>query len=69
MKILQTAEMDLPPDLPKGESVEVTYTVDKDMILNISAVLLKTGDKIDIRCEGVGVKIPDQPMPEGINIE
>ena len=69
VKILQTAEMDLPPDLPKGESVEVTYTVDKDMILNISAVLLKTGDKIDIRCEGVGVKIPDQPMPEGINIE
>lgn len=69
VKILQTAEMDLPPDLPKGESVEVTYTVDKDMILNISAVLLKTGDKIDIRCEGVSVKIPDQPMPEGINIE
>ena len=30
VKILQTAEMDLPPDLPKGESVEVTYTVDKD---------------------------------------
>lgn len=69
VKILQTAEMDLPADLPKGESVEVTYTVDKDMILNISAVLLKTGDKIDIRCEGVGVKVPDAPMPDGINIE
>lgn len=69
VKIIQSAEMELPPNLPKGEPVEVTYLVDQDMVLNITAVLLKTGEKIEIRCDGVGVKVPDAPMDDGINIE
>lgn len=69
VKIIQSAEMDLPPELPKGEPIEVTYLVDQDMVLNITGVLLKTGEKIEIRCDGVGVKVPDAPMANGINIE
>lgn len=69
VKILQTADMDLPPGLAAGERVEVTYSVDGDMILNLTAVLLKTGDRIAVRCEGVGVKVPDAPMPDGITVE
>jgi len=57
------------PELPEGEPVEVTYFVDKDMVLNVTGVLQKTGEKIEIRCDGVGVKIPDAPMPGGINID
>ena len=69
VNVIQSAEMTLPPDLPEGEPVEVTYFVDKDMVLNVTGVLQKTGEKIEIRCDGVGVKIPDAPMPEGINID
>jgi len=69
VKIIQSAEMNLPSDLPKGEPVEVTYLVDQDMVLNITGVLLKTGEKIEIKCDGVGVKVPDAPMADGINIE
>ena len=69
VNVIQSAEMTLPPDLPEGEPVEVTYFVDKDMVLNVTGILQKTGEKIEIRCDGVGVKIPDAPMPEGINID
>lgn len=70
VNVIQSAEMALPPDLPEGEPVEVTYFVDpKDYVLYITGILQKTGEKIEIRCDGVGVKVPDEPMPEGINIE
>lgn len=69
VKIIQSAEMTLPPDLPESEPIEVTYLVDQDMVLNITGVLLKTGEKIEIKCDGVGVKVPEVPMAKGINIE
>ena len=69
VRIIQTAELELPPDLPEGEPVEVTYVVDGDMVLNITGLLPNSGTKIEIRCDGVGVKIPDEPMPDWIEVE
>lgn len=68
VKILQTTEMALPPGLEKGEDVEVTYLVDQDMVLHITGVLLKTGETIEMRCDGVGVKVPEKPLT-GVNVE
>ena len=69
VSIIQSAEMTLPSGLPQGEPIEVTYAVDGDMVLNVTGVLQKTGEKIEIRCDGVGVKIPDAPMSDKIVIE
>ena len=60
--------MILPPDLDAGEGVEVTFYVDPtDMVLNVTAVLLKTGETIEIRCDNVGIEIPE-PIGNGIVI-
>lgn len=68
VKIIQDAEMILPPDLDAGEGVEVTFYVDPtDMVLNVTAVLLKTGETIEIRCDNVGIEIPE-PIGNGIVI-
>jgi len=69
VSVIQSAEMDLPSGLPAGEPIEVTYAVDGDMVLNVTGVLQRTGEKIEIRCDGVGVKIPDAPMSDRIVIE
>ena len=69
VRIIQTAELELPPDLPEGEPVEVTYVVDGDMVLNMTGLLPNSGTKIEIRCDGVGVKVPDEPMPDWIEVE
>lgn len=69
VRIIQTAELELPMDLPKGEPVEVTYVVDGDMVLNMTGLLPNSGTKIEIRCDGVGVKVPDKPMPDWIEVE
>lgn len=66
VKIIKDAEMILPPNLDAGEGVEVTFYVDpKDMVLNVTAVLLKTGETIEIRCDNVGIEIPP-PIEGGI---
>ena len=68
VKIIQDAEMILPPNLDAGEGVEVTFYVDPtDMVLNVTAVLLKTGETIEIRCDNVGIEIPE-PIGDGIVI-
>ena len=69
VSVIQSAEMNLPSNLPQGEPIEVTYEVDGDMVLNVTGVLQKTGEKIEIRCDGVGVKIPDTPISDKIVIE
>ncbi|MBP5510348.1 MAG: Hsp70 family protein [Kiritimatiellae bacterium] len=69
VKIIQSAEMQLPTGLDAGEPIEVTYYVDGDMVLNVMGVLQKTGEKIEIRCDGVGVKAPDKPMSKKILIQ
>lgn len=66
--IILNGEMVLPPDLDPGSEVEVTFFVDSDMVLNVHAVLLKTGEKVELRCDSIGIEIPE-PLEDGITVE
>jgi len=67
VSILQTARLDLPPDLPAHDPVDVTFEIDSNMILNVSAVHVATGKKIEVRVEGVQMEKPQ--LSTGITIE
>ena len=45
--------LQLKDGMPAGEMVDVTFAVDQNMVLNVTAAVASTGEKIDIKVEGV----------------
>lgn len=65
--ILQKAKLMLPQGLPAHDPVDVTFEIDSDMVLNVSALHVASGTKIDVKVEGVKMDAPK--ISNALNIE
>lgn len=65
--VLQTAKLMLPQGLPAHDPIDVTFEIDNDMVLNVSAVHVGSGTKIDVKVEGVKMDAPK--ISNALNIE
>ena len=55
---------DLPPDLPAGSGIDVTFRYDRDGLIRIEAVLPKTGQKAGIEIERQDVHVASENIDE-----
>lgn len=65
--ILQRAKLMLPQGLPAHDPIDVTFEIDSDMVLNVSALHVASGTKIDVKVEGVKMDAPK--ISNALNIE
>ena len=61
MAEIKTGSLILPPGCKEGDIIAVTYRVDSGMVLHVTAVHERSGQKVELQCTG-NVKKPEKPM-------
>ncbi len=62
--VMDSCVLNLPPNCPKGDIIDVTFTVNKDMVLSVTAIHRQSGEKIEVSLKAE-VEIPKlSDLPE-----